>query len=107
MVCRGKLGLDNISKIMLLFKNKEVMPIQVSEHLNFALHGVSSNKHSNIERGRFDNNNRNQKVTKQVLFIEQEDEIRANITFDDMYDYSLNSEYVEKGAMGRRRENND
>ncbi|HEY6884073.1 MAG TPA: hypothetical protein VI278_08570 [Nitrososphaeraceae archaeon] len=81
---------------MLLLKNKEVMPIHVAEQLNLALHGVSSNKHLNIERGRSDNNNRNQKVTKQVLFIEQEYEIRANMTFDDTYDYSLNSkEYAE------------
>jgi hypothetical protein len=96
MVCHGKLRHNNIPQIILLLKNKEVMPIQVAEHLNFALHGVSINKHSNIERGRFDNNNRNQKVTKQVLFIEQEYEIRANMTFGNMYDYSLNSkEYAE------------
>lgn len=95
MICHEKLRHNNIPQIMLLPKNKEVMPIQVAEHLNFALHGVSINKHSNIEEGRSDNNNnnnRNQNVTKQVLFIEHEDEIRANMTFDDMYDYSLNSE---------------
>ena len=87
---------------MLLLKNKEIMPIQVAEHLNFALHGVSINQPLNIERGRFDNN-RNQKVTKQVLFIEQEDEIRANMTCDDTYDYSLSSkEYVENKESKER-----
>jgi hypothetical protein len=102
MVCHGKLRHNNIPQIMLLLRNKEVMPIQVAEHLNFALHGVSSNKHSNIERGRFDNS-RNQKVTKQVLFIEHEDEIRANMTCDDTYDYNLNSkEYVENKERYRK-----
>ena len=94
MVCHGKLRYNNKLQRMLLLKNNEIMPIQVAEHLNFALHGVSINEPLNIERGRFDNN-RIPRGAK-VLFIEQENKIRASITFDDVYDYDLNSkEYVE------------
>jgi hypothetical protein len=105
MVCNVKLRHNNIPQIMLLLKDKEVTPTQIAEHLNFALHGVSINhtEPSNIERSRFDN--KTQKVTKQVLFIEEEDEIRASMTFNDTHDYNLNSkEYVEnKGSKERKR----
>jgi hypothetical protein len=107
MVCHVKLRHNNIPQIMLLLKNNEITPTQVAEHLNFALPWISINhtESSNIERGRFDNN-RNQKVTKQVLFIgEEANEIRASMTFNDTHDYKLNSkEYVEnKGSKERKR----
>jgi DNA-binding transcriptional ArsR family regulator len=66
---------NNRRQIMLLLKNKEMLPTQIAERLNFTIPAVSTSLR--ILRVRFDN--RNEKGEKQVLFIEQEGDIRISM----------------------------
>jgi DNA-binding transcriptional ArsR family regulator len=66
---------SNRRQIMLLLKNKEMLPTQIAERLNFTIPAVSTSLR--ILRVRFDN--RNEKGEKQVLFIEQEGDIRISM----------------------------
>ena len=56
---------NNRRQIMLLLKNNEMLPTQIAEHLSFTLPTYLDN--------------RNEKGEKQVLFIEQEGDIRISM----------------------------
>jgi ArsR family transcriptional regulator, arsenate/arsenite/antimonite-responsive transcriptional repressor len=91
---------DNRRQIMLLLKNKEMIPTQIADHLNFSLPAVSTNLRilkeadliTEIKKGQNRFYSLNRKTTSELVRF-----------FDDMYDYNLNSlkEYVEN--KGRKR----
>jgi len=92
---------DNRRQIMLLLKNKEMIPTEIAEHFNFTLPALSSHLRilkdadlvSEIKRGQNRFYSLNRKTTSEIVRF-----------FDDMYDYNLNSlkEYVEnKGSISR------
>jgi DNA-binding transcriptional ArsR family regulator len=92
---------NNRRQIMLLLKNKEMLPTQIAEDLNFTLPAVSTSlrilKESDLitemkkGKNRFYSLNRKAKV-ELVRFL------------DDMYDYNLNSmkEYIENKERKRK-----
>ena len=92
---------NNRRQIMLLLKNKEMLPTQIAEDLNFTLPAVSTSlrilKESDLitemkkGKNRFYSLNRKAKV-ELVRFL------------DDMYDYNLNSmkEYIENKERNRK-----
>lgn len=79
---------------MLLLKNKDMIPTQIAEQLNFTLPAVSTNlrilKEADLITEKKNGKNRfyslNKKTTSELVRF-----------FDDMYDYNLKSlkEYVE------------
>jgi ArsR family transcriptional regulator, arsenate/arsenite/antimonite-responsive transcriptional repressor len=91
---------DNRRRIMLLLKNKQMIPTQIADHLNFSLPAVSTNLRilkeadliTEIKKGQNRFYSLNRKTTSELVRF-----------FDDMYDYNLNSlkEYVEN--KGRKR----
>jgi ArsR family transcriptional regulator len=93
---------DNRRQILLLLKNKDMIPTQIAEQLNFTLPAVSTNlrilKESYLVTEKKKGKNRyyslNRKTTTELVQF-----------FDDMYDYKLKSlkEYVENKASKERR----
>jgi ArsR family transcriptional regulator, arsenate/arsenite/antimonite-responsive transcriptional repressor len=91
---------DNRRRIMLLLKNKQMIPTQIADHLNFSLPAISTNLRilkeadliTEIKKGQNRFYSLNRKTTSELVRF-----------FDDMYDYNLNSlkEYVEN--KGRKR----
>ena len=87
-------ALSDKRQIILLLKNKEVIPTQIPEHLNFTLPAVSTSlrilKDANLILGRKKAKNRlyslSRKVTSELVPSK-----------DGMYDYDLNllKEYIE------------
>ncbi len=85
---------NNRRQIMLLLKNKDMIPTQIAEQLNFTLPAVSTNlrilKDADLITEKKNGKNRfyslNKKTTSELVRF-----------FDDMYDYNLKSlkEYVE------------
>jgi ArsR family transcriptional regulator len=94
---------DNRRQIMLLLKNKEMIPTEIAEHFNFTLPALSSHIRilkdadliTEIRKGQNRFYSLNRKTTSELVRF-----------FDDMYDYNLNSlkEYVEnKWNKGSKR----
>jgi ArsR family transcriptional regulator len=93
---------DNRRQILLLLKNKDMIPTQIAEQLKFTLPAVSTNlrilKESDLITEKKKGKNRyyslNRKTTTELVQF-----------FDDMYDYKLKSlkEYVENKASKERR----
>jgi len=93
---------DNRRQILLLLKNKDMIPTQIAEQLKFTLPAVSTNlrilKESDLITEEKKGKNRyyslNRKTTTELVQF-----------FDDMYDYKLKSlkEYVENKAIKERR----
>jgi ArsR family transcriptional regulator len=94
---------DNRRQIMLLLKNKEMIPTQIADHLNFSLPALSTNLRilkeadliTEIKKGQNRFYSLNRKTTSELVQF-----------FNDMYDYNLNSlkEYVEnKGSKSRSK----
>jgi ArsR family transcriptional regulator, arsenate/arsenite/antimonite-responsive transcriptional repressor len=92
---------DNRRQIMLLLKNKEMIPTQIADHLNFSLPAVSTNLRilkeadliTEIKKGQNRFYSLNRKTTSELVGF-----------FDDMYDYNLNSlkKYVENKERKRK-----
>jgi DNA-binding transcriptional ArsR family regulator len=97
---------DNRRQIMLLLKNKDMIPTQIAEELSFTLPAVSTNlrilKESDLITENKQGKNRyyslNRKTTSELVRF-----------FDDMYDNKLKSlkEYVENKENKSRLRNND
>jgi DNA-binding transcriptional ArsR family regulator len=95
---------DNRRQIMLLLKNKDMIPTQIAEELSFTLPAVSINlrilKESDLitekKQGKFRYYSLNRKTTSELAQF-----------FDDMYDYKLKSlkEFVENKENKRDRRN--
>jgi ArsR family transcriptional regulator len=93
---------DNRRQIILLLKNKEMIPTQIAEHLNFTLPAVSTSLRilkeadliTEIKKGKNRFYSLNRKMTSELVRF-----------FDDMYDYNLNSlkEYVENKESKERK----
>ncbi|MFL6359671.1 MAG: metalloregulator ArsR/SmtB family transcription factor [Nitrososphaeraceae archaeon] len=92
---------DSRREILLLLKDKDMIPTEIAEHFNFTLPALSSHLRilkdadlvSEIKRGQNRFYSLNRKTTSEIVRF-----------FDDMYDYNLNSlkEYVEnKGSISR------
>ncbi|MFL6344939.1 MAG: metalloregulator ArsR/SmtB family transcription factor [Nitrososphaeraceae archaeon] len=92
---------DSRRGILLLLKDKDMIPTEIAEHFNFTLPALSSHLRilkdadlvSEIKRGQNRFYSLNRKTTSEIVRF-----------FDDMYDYNLNSlkEYVEnKGSISR------
>jgi ArsR family transcriptional regulator, arsenate/arsenite/antimonite-responsive transcriptional repressor len=92
---------DSRREILLLLKDKDMIPTEIAEHFNFTLPALSSHLRilkdadlvSEIKRGQNRFYSLNRKTTSEILRF-----------FDDIYDYNLNSlkEYVEnKGSISR------
>lgn len=85
---------DNRRQIMLLLKNKEMIPTEIAEHFNFTLPALSSHIRilkdadliTEIRKGQNRFYSLNRKTTSELVRF-----------FDDMYDYKLSSlkEYIE------------
>ena len=97
---------DNRRQIMLLLKNKDMIPTQIAEGVSFTLPAVSTNlrilKESDLITENKQGKNRyyslNRKTTSELVRF-----------FDDMYDNKLKSlkEYVENKENKSRLRNND
>jgi ArsR family transcriptional regulator len=95
---------DSRRGILLLLKDKDMIPTEIAEHFNFTLPALSSHLRilkdadlvSEIKRGQNRFYSLNRKTTSELVLF-----------FDDMYDYNLNSlkEYVENKEIktGRKR----
>jgi ArsR family transcriptional regulator len=94
---------DSRRGILLLLKNKEMIPTEIAEHFNFTLPALSSHLRvlkdadliTEIKRGQNRFYSLNRKTTSELVRF-----------FDDMYEYNLNSlkEYVEnQESKGRKR----
>jgi ArsR family transcriptional regulator len=93
---------DNRRQIILLLKNKEMIPTQIAEHLNFTMPAVSTSLRilkeadliTEIKKGKNRFYSLNRKMTSELVRF-----------FDDMYDYNLNSlkEYVENKESKERK----
>ncbi|MFL6453542.1 MAG: metalloregulator ArsR/SmtB family transcription factor [Nitrososphaeraceae archaeon] len=92
---------DSRREILLLLKDKDMIPTEIAEHFNFTLPALSSHLRilkdadlvSEIKRGQNRFYSLNRKTTSEIVRF-----------FDDIYDYNLNSlkEYVEnKGSISR------
>ena len=96
---------DNRRQIVLLLKNKDMIPTQIAKELSFTLAAVSINlrilKESDLiterKQGKYRYYSLNRKTTSELAQF-----------FDDMYDYNLKSlkEYVENKENKRRNRSN-
>jgi DNA-binding transcriptional ArsR family regulator len=92
---------DNRRQIVLLLKNKDMIPTQIADELSFTLPAVSINlrilKESDLiiekKQGKYRYYSLNRKTTSELAQF-----------FDDMYDYNLKSlkEYVENKENKKR-----
>ncbi len=92
---------NNRRQIMLLLKNKEMLPTQIAEHLNFTLPAVSTSLRilkevdliTEMKKGKNRFYSLNRKATSELVRF-----------LDDMYDYNLNSlkEYIENKERKRK-----
>src|SRR5947199_4245644 len=94
---------DNRRGILLLLKDRDIIPTEIAEHFSFTLPALSSHLRvlkdaeliTEIKRGQNRFYSVNKKTTSELVRF-----------FDDMYEYNLNSlkEYVEnKESKGRKR----
>ncbi|HZD82766.1 MAG TPA: metalloregulator ArsR/SmtB family transcription factor [Nitrososphaeraceae archaeon] len=93
---------DNRRGILLLLKDKDMIPTEIAEHFDFTLPALSSHLRvlkdadliTEIKRGQNRFYSLNRKTTLELLQF-----------FDDMHDYNLNSlkEYVENKENKSRR----
>jgi ArsR family transcriptional regulator, arsenate/arsenite/antimonite-responsive transcriptional repressor len=93
---------DNRRQIMLLLKNREMIPTEIAEHFNFTFPALSSHLRilkdadliTEIRKGQNRFYSLNRKTTSELVRF-----------FDDMYDYKLNSlkEYVENKESKERK----
>jgi len=81
---------DNRRQIVLLLKNKDMIPTQIADELNFTLPAVSIKEK---KQGKYRYYSLNRKTTSELAQF-----------FDDMYDYNLKSlkEYVENKENKKR-----
>jgi ArsR family transcriptional regulator len=97
---------DNRREILLLLKNKEIVPTEIAEHFNFTLPAVSAHlrilKDADLIMERKQGKNRFYSLNRKrpfelVQFLE------------DMYGYNLNSlkEYVQNKERNNRRKKKD
>jgi ArsR family transcriptional regulator, arsenate/arsenite/antimonite-responsive transcriptional repressor len=94
---------DNRRQIMLLLKNKEMIPTEIAEHFNFTLPALSSHIRilkdadliTEIRKGQNRFYSLNRKTTSELVRF-----------FDDMYDYKLSSlkEYIENKESKESKE---
>jgi DNA-binding transcriptional ArsR family regulator len=93
---------DSRRGILLLLKNKEMIPTEIAEHFNFTLPALSSHLRvlkdadliTEIKRGQNRFYSLNRKTTSELVRF-----------FDDMYDYKLSSlkEYIENKESKERK----
>jgi ArsR family transcriptional regulator, arsenate/arsenite/antimonite-responsive transcriptional repressor len=85
---------DNRREILLLLKEKDMVPTEIAEHFNFTLPALSS--HLRILR-EADLVTENKKGKNRYYSVNRKRTMELIEFFEDMYDYRLNAmkEYVE------------
>lgn len=85
---------DNRREILLLLKEKDMVPTEIAEHFNFTLPALSS--HLRILR-EADLVTENKKGKNRYYSVNRKRTMELIEFFEDMYDYRLNTlkEYVE------------
>lgn len=92
---------DNGRQILLLLKNKDIIPTQISDQLEFTLPAVSTNLHILKES---DLITEKKKGKNRYYSLNRSTTSELAQYFDDVYDYKLKSlkEYVENKVSKER-----
>jgi ArsR family transcriptional regulator, arsenate/arsenite/antimonite-responsive transcriptional repressor len=91
---------DSRREILLLLKNRDMVPTEIAEHFNFTLPALSS--HLRILR-EADLITENKKGKNRYYSVNRKRTVELIEFFEDMYDYRLNAlkEYIENKEKRR------